>query len=169
MDTVSVGTPHADVESVLGGFPQFSEMFRGDPETHHHQNSNGTPQMIAPDLHSHSRRARLSSLMDCQSSSLVITHLIPNMTDLTPWTPFLNSAVVLDLASPYVVLGTVTAVNGLFVTLADADVHDLRDSKTTRELYVLEARRHGIRSNRQQTSVRINEIVSLSRLDDVIE
>lgn len=81
----------------------------------------------------------------------------------------MGQPVVLDLASPYVVLGTLAGVDTHFVQLADADVHDLRDSKTTRELYVLEARRHGIRSNRQSVCVRIGEVVSFSRLADVVE
>ena len=48
-------------------------------------------------------------------------------------------------------------------------VHDLRDSTTTRELYVLDSKRHGTRSNRTRVLVRREEIVSLSALDDVIE
>ncbi|MBI1347875.1 hypothetical protein GC163_16490 [bacterium] len=85
------------------------------------------------------------------------------------WSSLVGEALVLDLGSPYVILGTLEQADTLFVTLLDADVHDLRDSKTTRELYVLEARRHGIRCNRHRVSVRLDDIVSLSRLSDVVE
>lgn len=76
---------------------------------------------------------------------------------------------VLDLTGPFVILGKLDAVDALHVVLRDADVHDLRDSKTTRELYVLQARRHGIRCNRSRVCVRRDEIVSFSRLADVVE
>ena len=47
-------------------------------------------------------------------------------------------------------------------------MHDLRDTTTTRELYVIDSRRLGIRTNRERVLVRLEEIVSLSALDDVI-
>jgi len=92
-----------------------------------------------------------------------------SITSDAPWSTLLNSELVLDLSSPYVILGTLVAVDPLHVELRDADVHDLRDSKSTRELYVLQARRHGIRSNRARVYVRREEIVSFSRLLDVVE
>jgi hypothetical protein len=85
------------------------------------------------------------------------------------WNELLGRVLVLDLSSPYVILGTLAGVTAGFVTLDDADVHDLRDSKTTRELYVLESRRHGVRCNRKRVSVSGREIVGISRLDDVVE
>ena len=91
------------------------------------------------------------------------------MSDDPVWSDLLGRILVLDLASPYVILGTLTGVTPGFLTFDDADVHDLRDSKTTRELYVLESRRHGIRCNRKRVSVSLREIVSVSRLDDVVE
>jgi hypothetical protein len=91
------------------------------------------------------------------------------MSDTAPWSDLIGQILVLDLASPYVILGTLDRADAAFVTLAEADVHDLRDSKTTRELYVLESRRHGVRCNRRRVSVQCREIVSVSRLDDVVE
>ncbi len=77
-------------------------------------------------------------------------------------------AVVLDLHSKYVVLGTLAGEDHRYLILKDADVHDLRDSTTTRDAYVLDARRHGIQSNRGRVLVRHEEIVSLSALEDVL-
>ena len=44
---------------------------------------------------------------------------------------------------------------------------NIRARKTTRELYIVESRRHGIRTNRKQVIVRKDEIVSISPLDAV--
>lgn len=77
--------------------------------------------------------------------------------------------VVLDVASPYVYVGTLAGCDDLHFILQNADVHDLRDTNTTREIYVLDSKRHGTRANRRRVLVRREEVVSLSALDDVIE
>lgn len=76
--------------------------------------------------------------------------------------------VVLDLQSAYVVLGTLAGADHRYVILKEADVHDLRDTTTTRDAYVLDARRHGIQPNRRRVLVRHTEIVTLSALEDVL-
>lgn len=76
--------------------------------------------------------------------------------------------VVLDVASPYVYLGTLVDEDHRYIVLENADVHDLRDTHTTRELYVLEAKRHGVHRNRKRVLVRREDIVSISALDDVV-
>ncbi len=76
--------------------------------------------------------------------------------------------VVIDLASQYVVLGTLVGVDGPYLVIEDADVHDLRDSTTNREQYVVEARRHGIQANRKCTRLRQEEVVCIAKLEDVI-
>ena len=76
--------------------------------------------------------------------------------------------VVIDLASQYVVLGTLISDEGPYLVLEDADVHDLRDSTTNREQYVVEARRHGIQANRKCTRLRKEEVVCIAKLEDVL-
>jgi small nuclear ribonucleoprotein (snRNP)-like protein len=76
--------------------------------------------------------------------------------------------VVIDVAPPYVYLGKLTGYDHKYVILEKADVHDLRDTMTTRENYVVDSRRYGVRANREKVYVRIGEIVSASALDDVI-
>ncbi len=76
--------------------------------------------------------------------------------------------VVIDLASQYVVLGTLVGTDGPYLVIEDADVHDLRDSTTNREQYVVEARRHGIQANRKCTRLRQEEVVCIAKLEDVI-
>ena len=77
--------------------------------------------------------------------------------------------VVLDLASQYVILGTLRGGDEHHYIVENADVHDLRDTTTSRELYVLDAKRHGINANRKRVFVRKDGVVSLSPLADVIE
>jgi hypothetical protein len=79
-----------------------------------------------------------------------------------------NRNVVLDVASQYVYLGRLTDWDEKFVTLEQADVHDLRDTATSRERYILESVHHGIRANRNRTHVRWGDVISLSALDDVV-
>ncbi|TWU06708.1 hypothetical protein CA54_51070 [Symmachiella macrocystis] len=76
--------------------------------------------------------------------------------------------IVIDVSSSYVYAGTLVEQDHRYLVLESADVHDLRDTATTRELYVLDTRRHGIRANRQRVLVRRAEIVSLSALEDVL-
>jgi len=82
---------------------------------------------------------------------------------------FLGTEVVLDMASYYVYVGTLAGEDAHYLVLENADVHDLRDTATTREMYVLDTKRHGVRSNRKRVMVRRDEIVSISALADVAE
>ncbi len=80
----------------------------------------------------------------------------------------LGKVVVIDVESPFVFVGKLVEVREKSLVLKQADVHDLRDSTTTREIYVRDARVHGIQANRKTVYVRIDQIVSVSHLDDVI-
>jgi len=75
--------------------------------------------------------------------------------------------VVLDMAAPYVFVGLLAGEDSQYLILEDADAHDLRDTSTTRDLYVLDCRRHGIQANRKRVFVQKIQIVSLSKLEDV--
>ena len=80
----------------------------------------------------------------------------------------MNQQVVLDVSSLFVYAGTLAGQDDRYLVLEDADVHDLRDTSTTRELYVVKLKRLGINPNRSRVLVRREEIVSLSALDAVI-
>ena len=86
----------------------------------------------------------------------------------TAFEQLVGREVVVDVASEYVYLGRLTGHGAKFLVLEQADVHDLRDTTTTRELYVVDSKRFGIRPNREKVLVRIGEIVSISAFDDVI-
>lgn len=82
---------------------------------------------------------------------------------------FAGRPVVVDVVGPYVFLGTLAGSDHKYLILTDADAHDLRDTTTTRDLYALDARRHGINPNRRRVLIDRTQIVSISLLADVVE
>ena len=81
----------------------------------------------------------------------------------------INEVVVIDVEPLYVYLGRLVEFSEKTITLKDADVHDLRDSMTTRERYVLDARHDGVTPNRKLVYIRQDQIISISALQDVVE
>jgi hypothetical protein len=77
--------------------------------------------------------------------------------------------VVIDLRSEYVCLGTLVRVDDNFVEMNDADLHDLRDTETTRENYTAASRSTGIKRNRKRVLLLRSDIVAVSRLNDVVD
>lgn len=80
---------------------------------------------------------------------------------------FVGQVVALDLRSTYVCLGTLTGMDDTFFELRDADLHDFRDSTATREIYVYDSVRLGIRRNRARVLVRRDEVVAVTRFKDI--
>ena len=80
-----------------------------------------------------------------------------------------GEAVVIDVRGPYIYVGTLRGGARDSFVLADADVHACQDSQTTSELYVLEAKKSGIRPNRKIVYVMRSEVLSVSRIEDVVE
>jgi hypothetical protein len=81
----------------------------------------------------------------------------------------MGEKVVIDLRSQYVAIGTLQRFDELYVELKNADMHDLRDTDTTRELYVVESKTTGIKRNRKRVLVVRAEMVAIARLDDVVD
>jgi small nuclear ribonucleoprotein (snRNP)-like protein len=81
----------------------------------------------------------------------------------------IGQVVVIDLRSEYVCLGTLVGLDARFLDLVDADLHDLRDSTATREIYVFDSQRLGIRRNRARVLIRRDEVVAISRFADISE
>lgn len=76
--------------------------------------------------------------------------------------------IVIDVSSMFVYAGILVDEDDRYLVIESADVHDLRDASTTRELYLLDTRRYGVRTNRKRVLIRRDEIVSISALDDII-
>ena len=81
----------------------------------------------------------------------------------------IGEKVVVDLRSAFVCLGTLVRADEHFLELRNADLHDLRDTDTTRELYVAESRATGVKRNRKRVLLVRGEVIAVSRLDDVVD
>ena len=81
----------------------------------------------------------------------------------------IGAKVVIDLRSEYVCLGTLVAVGEHFLELKNADLHDLRDTDTTRENYTAASRSTGIKRNRKRLLLLRSEIVAVAKLEDVVD
>ena len=79
-----------------------------------------------------------------------------------------GECVVLDTQGQYLYIGTLAKECDRTLILEEADVHDTRESHTSDELYILQAMKSGVRRNRHRVYVLARDVVSLSRLDDVV-
>jgi hypothetical protein len=82
---------------------------------------------------------------------------------------FVSQKVVIDLHSHYVCLGTLVRFDDLWLELRSADLHDFRDTDTSRENYVAASRATGIKRNRKRVLLVRSEVVAVSRLEDVVD
>jgi hypothetical protein len=80
---------------------------------------------------------------------------------------YLNDKVVVDLKSPFVCLGTLSRIEEHFLELKSADLHDLRDTETSRENYVAASVATGVKRNRKKVVLFRADVVAISRLADV--
>ena len=80
---------------------------------------------------------------------------------------YLGEKVVIDLKSPFVCLGTLSRFDEQFLELKAADLHDLRDTDTSRENYVAASVATGVKRNRKKVLLFRAEVVAISRLTDV--
>lgn len=89
-----------------------------------------------------------------------------------PAAEYLQRRVVIDTQGPLLYIGTLTAVDGRYYHLADADVHDRHDGHSTKEVYISNAallERAGSRNvNRRTVLVERAVVASISRLADVM-
>jgi small nuclear ribonucleoprotein (snRNP)-like protein len=81
----------------------------------------------------------------------------------------IGQRVVIDLRSQFICLGTLNRVDEHFLELRNVDLHDLRDTDTTRENYVAASVATGIKRNRRRLLLVRAEIVAVSRLEDVVD
>ena len=81
----------------------------------------------------------------------------------------IGQKVVVDMHSQFVCLGTLLRIDAHYLELRNADLHDLRDTDTTREIYVAESRATGVKRNRKRVMLVRGEVVAVSRLEDVVD
>ena len=76
---------------------------------------------------------------------------------------------MIDFRSSYVCLGKLARYDALFLDVLDADLHDFRDSPASREVYVYDSARVGIRRNRARVLISRADVVAITRFSDVAE
>lgn len=82
---------------------------------------------------------------------------------------FIDSRVVVDLRSEFVCLGTLVRIDEHFIELKNADLHDLRDTHTSRENYVAASVATGIKRNRKRLMIFRSDVVAVAKLEDVVD
>jgi hypothetical protein len=80
----------------------------------------------------------------------------------------IGQVVVVDLKSTYVCLGTLQRVDEQYLDLKNADLHDMRDSDSTRENYVAAAARSGVTANRKRVLLVRSDVIAIARLVDFV-
>ncbi len=90
-------------------------------------------------------------------------------TDTPDLGDFLGRKVVIDFRAEYVCLGTLKSIGVHFLELKNADLHDLRDTDTSRENYIAACVITGIKRNRKKLLVTRSEIVAIADFEDIVE
>lgn len=91
------------------------------------------------------------------------------MTEAERLKDYVGREVVIDTDSTHLYVGTLAGADDDFYEITDADVHDSATTTTTRDMYIINVQKYGIKKNRERVLVRRTRVVSLSLLSDVTE
>lgn len=91
------------------------------------------------------------------------------MTEAERLKDLIGRVVVVDTDSDLLYAGTLASVDESFYELTDADVHDRRTTTTTRDVFIINVAKYGVKKNRERVRVRRDRVVSLSALDEVTQ
>ena len=80
----------------------------------------------------------------------------------------LGEQVVLDCKGPFLYIGVLDRLEANCFVLTSVDVHDIRESTSSVDLYLIDTLKHGVRANRRRVHVLAREILSISRLADIV-
>ncbi len=92
-------------------------------------------------------------------------NIVEKMEDLLQ--RFVGKQVVADLGENYLIVGTLDHFSNEHVSFADADLHDHREGNSTKEIYILETVKFGVRVNRQRVDIPRRQLVAISLLSDI--
>lgn len=81
----------------------------------------------------------------------------------------IGEQVIIDVKGRHIYIGTLQKIGREVLVLSDADVHFCDDSQTTTELYVIQTKKNEVRPNRTTVYVMRSEVLSMSRLEDIVE
>ena len=77
--------------------------------------------------------------------------------------------VVIDTDTSYIYVGILVDIRDDCFVMEKGDVHDRNDLQMSKEKYILETRRFGVKENRKRTYILKERVVSISILEDVLE
>ena len=81
----------------------------------------------------------------------------------------IGKVVVVDTDASWVYVGRLESIDNDSVLLTGVDAHDKNDIEISKEKYILDTRRHGVKDNRKKTYVLRNRVVSICDLEDVVK
>jgi hypothetical protein len=81
----------------------------------------------------------------------------------------IGQKLVIDMRSTFVCLGTLERIDEHYLEMRNADLHDLRDTQSTRENYVAAALSTGVKRNRKRVLLNRADLVAISRQDEVVD
>jgi hypothetical protein len=84
-------------------------------------------------------------------------------------TPFLGQTVVCDLGEHHLAIGQLAAVGPDHLSFTEVDLHDHREANSTKDVYLIETRKYGVRVNRKHLAVPRRQLIAICLLTDVAE
>jgi hypothetical protein len=81
--------------------------------------------------------------------------------------PYRGQIVICDLVDGYMIFGTLCGFSSEHLEFRDADLHDLREANSTKDVYAIETLDIGVRVNRQRCAISRLKLIAISRLDEV--
>lgn len=81
--------------------------------------------------------------------------------------PLLGTTVVVDTDASFIYLGVLERADAEFLVLNNVDVHDMGKGGLSKESYIHESTKIGVRPNRNRAWVRMDRVLSISPLDEV--
>ncbi len=82
---------------------------------------------------------------------------------------FIDKLSIIDTDSSYIYIGYIIGSDNEYIIMKDVDVHDIRTGSSTKEQYVITAKKIGIKPNRKKTYILKDKVISISLIEDVIE
>jgi hypothetical protein len=80
----------------------------------------------------------------------------------------LEKNIVIDTKGSMIAIGRLVRIASDCLVLDDADVHDREEGYSSKELYVLNARKSGIQPSRKKVYIPNQNILAVSALEDFI-
>ncbi len=82
---------------------------------------------------------------------------------------YLDATVVVDTDSDYSFIGTLLGSDAKYLRLGEVAIYDENQIRVSLEEYLIESVKLGCPTSRREMLVRLNRVISLSRLADIVD